>query len=237
MLPYPIGLYPLNKLYNTADASCFGNLGGIARDVKLVTGPFGKAYTAYEFAGVGTSHITIPQSPHLDAEKSITILVWIFQTGQAGSVIQYLNNNYRSVGLHTLNANSVFVQFLERNGNTVFFSNHTVSLHNHWQYVGVSYNYDSGTAKLWIDGKDVQQMHLGKFKLSTNRDIRIGSGQGNGDSFEGRISCIQIYDTALTKDEVTAVRNRCFQDNQGVYSVYCIKYFIVQNHYICYHHC
>ena len=218
LLPYPVGLYPLNKLYNTADASCYGNLRGIAQDIKLVKGPFGKADTAYEFAGVGTSHITIPQSPHLDTTNSITILVWIFQTGQAGSVIQYLNNNSKGVGLYTLNANSILVKFLERSGKSVsFFSNHTVYLYNKWQFVGASYDYDSGTATLWIDGKDVQQMYLGKFELSTNRDIRIGSGQGKGDSFEGRISCLQIYDKALTRDEVTAMRNRCFHDGRGLY--------------------
>lgn len=216
LLPYPIGLYPLNKLYNTADASCYGNLGGIAKDVQLVTGPFEKADTAYEFTGIGTSHITIPWSPHLDAKNSITILVWIFQTGKAGSVIQYLDINSRGVGLNTLNSNSVLVQFLERSGKSLsFLSNHTVSLQNKWQYVGTSYNYDSGTATLWIDGMDVQQMNVGKVELSTDKDIRLGSGQGKGDSFEGRISCLQIYDKALTRDEVIAVRKRCFQDGRG----------------------
>ena len=214
MLPYPIGLYPLNKLYNTGDASCYGNLGGIAKDVLLVTGPSGKSDTAYEFAGIGTSHITIPQSPHLDATNSITILVWILQTGQAGSVIQYLDNNNKGVGLYTLDGNSVMVQFMERSGKSLsFLSNHTVSLQNKWQYVGTSYNYNTGTATLWIDGIDVQQMNLGKVELRTDRDIRIGSGQGNGDSFEGRISCLQIYDKALTRDEVVAIRNRCFQED------------------------
>ena len=215
-------MYPLNKRYNTADASCYGNLGGIAKDVQLVTGPSGEAETAYEFTGVGTSHITIPQSPHLDAKNSITILVWIFQTGQAGSVVQYLDNNNQGVGLYSLNSNSVMVQFLERSGKFLsFFSNHTVSLQNKWQYVGTSYDYNTGTATLWIDGIDVQQMNLGKVELSTDKDIRIGSGQGEGDSFEGRISCLQIYDKALTRDEVSAVRNRCFQeDGLSEYNVF-----------------
>ena len=222
MLPYPIGLYPLNEVYNTADASCYGNLGGIAKDVQLVTGPFGKADTAYKFTGIGTSHITIPQSPHLDAKNSITILVWIFQIGQAGSVIQYLDNNNKGVGLYTLDSTSVKVQFLERSGESLsFICNRTVSLQNKWQYVGASYNYNTGSATLWIDGTHMQQMNLGKVELSTDKDIRIGSGHGKGDSFEGRISCLQIYDKALTRDEVSAVRNRCFQeDGRGEYNIF-----------------
>lgn len=222
MLPYPIGLYPLNKLYNTADASCYGNLGGIAKDVQLVSGPFRKADTAYEFTGIGTSHITIPQSPHLDAKNSITILVWILQTGQAGSVIQYLDDNSKGVGLYTLDRNSVMIRFLERSGRSLSrLSNHTVSLQNKWQYVGTSYNFNTGTATLWIDSIEIQQMNLGKVELSTDKDIRIGSGQGKGDSFEGRITCLQIYDKALTRDEVAAVRNRCFQeDGLGEYNFF-----------------
>lgn len=233
-------MYPLNKLYNTADASCYGNFGGIPKDVQLVTGPFGKADTAYEFTGIGTSHITIPQSPHLDAKNSITILVWIFQTGQAGSIIQYLdNNNKGGVGLYTLDSNSVKVQFLERSGESLsILRNHTVSLPNRWQYVGTSYNYNTGTATLWIDGIDVQQMNLGKVELSTDKDIRIGSGQGKGDSFEGRISCLQIYNKALTRDEVSAVRNRCFQeDGRGEYNIFfqniSLKIFDMKNTFTC----
>ena len=225
MLPYPVGLYPLNKLYNTVDASCYGNLGGIAKDVQLITGPFGKADTAYEFSGIGSSHITIPQSAHLDTKNSITILVWIFQTAQAGSVIQYLGNNNKGVGLYTLDSNSIMVQFLERSGESLsFLRNHSVSLQNKWQYVGTSYNFNTGIATLWIDGIDVRQMNLGKVELSTDKDIRLGSGQGKGDSFEGRISCLQIYDKALTRDEVSAVRKRCFQeDGLGEYEFFFFK--------------
>ena len=226
MLPYPVGLYPFNKRYETADASCYGNLGGTDQNVQLAAGPYGKADTAYEFAGIGTSHITIPQSPHLDAKTSITILVWIFQIGQAGSVIQYLDK-HGGVGLHTSRSTSVFAQFVERSGMSFFsLSNNTVSVQNKWQYIGVSYDHNTGTATLWIDGRDVQKKNLGKFELSTDKDIRIGSGEGTGDSFEGRISCLQIYNKALTRDEVAAVKDRCFEHSHGMF-IYILHLFKV----------
>ena len=232
-MPHPVGLYPFNNLYKTADASCYGNLGGTPQDVNLVTGPFGKENTAYKFAGIGTSYISIPRSQHLDTKNSITILVWILQTGQAGSIIQYLNSerggeihpaSTDSVGIRTLRANSVTAHFVDRRRklHAMLVNKDTVSLSN-WQYVGASYDHDSGTATLWIDGQDVHQISMGKLELSTDRDIQIGSGQGKGDSFEGRISCIQIYDTALSKEEVAAVRNRCFKDDRGVYIIYKFK--------------
>ena len=230
-LPHPVGLYPFNNVYKTADASCYGNLGGTAQDVNLVSGPFGKGNTAYEFAGIGTSYINIPQSQHLDTKNSITILVWILQAGQAGSIIQYSNSDRGgeihptstdSVEIRTSQTSSFTAQFTDRSGKlTAILNQDVVSLSNKWQYVGASYDYNSGTATLWIDGQDVQQIIMGKLELSTDKDIQIGSGQGKGDSFEGRISCIQIYDSALSKEEVAAVRNRCFKDDHGMYIIIC----------------
>ncbi|XP_022783643.1 uncharacterized protein LOC111324362 [Stylophora pistillata] len=211
LLPYPVGLYPFNKDYETADASCYGNLRGKVQNVHLATGPFEQAETAYEFAGIGTSHVTIPQSPHLDVKTSITILVWIHQTAHAGSVIQYLNGE-GDVGLYTSRTTSVSAKFADRTRksfSSVNNGNHSINLQNKWQYIGVSYDHNTGMAILWINGKDVQKKYLGKFELSTDNDIRVGGGQGKGDSFQGQISCLQIYDRALTGVEVADVKNRC----------------------------
>ena len=232
LVPYPVGLYPLNNFYKTDDASCYGNLGGTAQDVKLVTGPSGKENTAYKFAGIGTSYINIPTFQHINTRTSITILVWIFQTGQAGSVFEYLNSSRveshsprtYSVELHTSRTNSFSAQFVKPNGKLVSLTNNAVNLVNQWHYVGVSYDHNSGTATLWVNGKDVQQMSLEKMELSTDRDIQIGSGQGKGDSFQGRISCLQIYDRALTREEVIAVKNRCFKDGPCMYN---FKTFVI----------
>lgn len=225
MLPHPVGLYPLNDLYRTADASCYGNLGGTPEDVKLVKGPFGKESTAYQFAGIGTSYINIPGSRHLDTQNSITILVWIFQTGHAGSIIAYFNSNRHgqgdvtrtaSVEILTSSTSSVSSNLRGRNGKSVrLSSNNSVTLDKEWHYVGVSYNHIGGTAILWIDGNAVQQLILGDFKLSTDGDIRIGGRQGKGDSFEGRISCVQIYDKAFSRKEVEEVKNRCLIDDHA----------------------
>lgn len=226
VLPYPVGLYPLNNIHKTDDASCYGNLGGTAEDAHLVTGPLSEPDTAYEFAGSSTSYIDIPQLQHF-ADTSITILVWILQTGQAGSVFKYGNSD-REVGrcsssmtysleLYTSRTYSFSAQFVESNGESVSLSNNTVTLVNEWRYAGVSYNHNSGTATLWIDGNDVQRKNLKKLKLCTDGKIRIGGREEGDKSFQGRISCLQIYDKELTTKEVTAVKNRCFNGSQRMY--------------------
>lgn len=222
-------MYPLNNIHKTDDASCYANLGGTAEDAHLVRGPLSEPDTAYEFAGSSTSYIDIPQLQHFDADTSITILVWILQTGQAGSVFKYGNSD-RGVGrcsssmtysleLYTSRTYSFSAQFVEPNGESVSLSNNTVTLVNKtWRYAGVSYNHNSGTATLWIDGNDVQRKNLKKLKLCTDGKIRIGGREEEEDkSFQGKISCLQIYDKELTTKEITAVKNRCFNGSQRMY--------------------
>lgn len=233
--PYPVGLYPFNNVYKTTDASCYGNLGGTAQDVELVAGPSGEANTAYKFAGIGTSYINIPGSQHLDTKNSITILVWIFQTGHPGSIIQYLDSNRdneiqtektNSVEIRTSRINSISAIFVERSGESLAsLTNDTINLEGKWLYIGASYDHNSGSATLWLDGNAVQQTNIGKRELRTHRDIQVGSGHGKGDSFEGRISCIQIYDRALSQQEVTVVKKRCFMNNHRMYCYQFEKFF------------
>ena len=214
-LPLPVGLYPLNELYNSGDASCYGNLAGKVQGANLVSGPFGNANTAYEFSGFRESYISIPQSQHLDVKNSITILTWVYQTGRAGSILLYWNGG-RGVDFRTLSPSTVSVQFTKRGGETVpSLNNSTLDLLNRWHYIGASYDHNTGTATLWLGGKNVQQLNLGQLELKTNGDMVIGGGQGDGDSFEGRVSCVQIYNKVLSEDEVVAVKDRCFEDSLG----------------------
>lgn len=227
MLPSPIGLYPLNNLYKTADASCYGNLNGIPQDVELVGGPFHKQRAAYRFTG--TSCIHIPGSRHLNKDiRSMTILVWIFQTGHAGSVVNFNSNQSNegseaygrspiSVEIRTSGSWSISADLVGNDGRRVqLWSNNSEAFANEWRYVGVSYDHSSGEVIMWIDGEDVDHLSILKnLDLSTDRGIQIGGRQGKQDSFEGRISCLQVYNKALSRKEVKAVQKRCFRDNHG----------------------
>ena len=227
MLPSPIGLYPFNNLYKTADASCYGNLHGMPQDVELVGGPFHKQRAAYQFTG--TSCIHIPGSRHLNENiRSITILVWIFQTGHAGSIVNFNSNESNegseaygrspvSVEIRTSGSSSISADLAGNDGRRVhLWSNSSEALANEWRYIGVSYDHSNREVIMWIDGEDVDHLSILKnLDLSTDRSIQIGGRQGKQDSFEGRISCLQVYDRALSRKEVKAVWNRCFRDNQG----------------------
>jgi hypothetical protein len=44
--------------------------------------------------------------------------------------------------------------------------------------------------------------------------VKIGGDkQGDARAFEGRVSCVHIYDKALTQAQVQGVKNKCFEKN------------------------
>ena len=68
---------------------------------------------------------------------------------------------------------------------------------NKWNQVGASYDNNTGVAQLWHDGKMVKSRNIGQVDLATDKNIRIGAVENDKRYFEGKISCLQIYDMAL----------------------------------------
>ena len=75
-----------------------------------------------------------------------------------------------------------------------------------WNYVAASYDHADGTAKLWIDGR---QVSLGRFEIATQDDVRMGALVGDPQFYKGAIGCVQIYTKCLLGQEINAVKDRC----------------------------
>lgn len=78
---------------------------------------------------------------------------------------------------------------------------------NTWNQVGATYDRNTGVAQLWHDGKMVKSRNIGQIELATNSPIRLGARKGDERYFEGKISCVQIYDKALNEEEIGELRN------------------------------
>ena len=79
---------------------------------------------------------------------------------------------------------------------------------NQWHYVGFTYNHITGIADLWLDNQRVAQRNIGTgLSLSTQDDVRMGALENDGRYFKGRITAMQIYNVALTKEQINAVEN------------------------------
>ena len=80
-----------------------------------------------------------------------------------------------------------------------------------WHYIGMTYDYDSGSVKLWHNGKEVASANIGSTEIATQFDVRIGARQtmSTDDAFKGRVACLQFYSTVLTQRQIEKARIAC----------------------------
>lgn len=203
-------MYPLNVLTKSRDISFSRNPPGIMSNVRPAPGPDGRRGTSFEFQGQRNSFIEFPNNGKLDTRKSITILAWVYHLGRAGPIFNYHPKAW-GVHLWMIGRRALFVRFTKRRtrGFTAALVSKTVKP-SRWQYVGASYDHSTGTAKLFVSGRLVANKRVGRIRLATNYPARTGVRIGDRRYFRGRISCIQVYNVALTARQIRARAKRCF---------------------------
>ncbi|XP_031566997.1 uncharacterized protein LOC116301965 isoform X2 [Actinia tenebrosa] len=225
-VPEPVGLFPLNSLHTTKDISNSYLTAGTAVGVSLAPGPDGKPGGSYNFPGSASSYIEIPQQAQLDTRFSFSFLVWIYNQGSLGPVFHY-DIQSGSYAIHfyiTGSPSMLFVRMVKR-GSLAFVNalTHEMGTINNWRYVGYTYDYSTGKQQLFVDGMKVNEGNVGSIQLSTNYKIKIGGAKyGDKRLFKGRVSCLQIFNKALTQAQVLAARTRCVEKNDYTSCFQCV---------------
>ena len=183
-------------------------LDGIPSNVQLADGPDGECEGSHQFLGTQNSFITLPNLGGLDVQYSLTVLMWVYPQGQDGPLF-----NYRPSGdweVHIWIVNGKFFSRMAKRGGPLFayLLSPTPLMIGRWAYVATSYDYNTGITRMWVDGIEVAQLDIGFHSMATNYDVRIGVKSGDSRQFKGRVSRVQVYDVALTLDQVLAVQNR-----------------------------
>ena len=204
-VPQPDILFPFNAEYQTRDIKN-RTAPGIPSGVSLAPGPYGEEDGSYEFFGNENSFIEFPNSPGgaLDVRYSMTILCWVYydeKGGQPGPIFNY--NTGGEFGVHLWVKNGLFyVRFNDRTFSNSPLLHHT-SLAGGWKFVGASYDNETGEIKLWADGafKQTRKMNAG-VELGTQGSVRMGVRKNDDRSFKGKISQLQIYNEALSQQQI-----------------------------------
>lgn len=208
--PRAQAIYPLSQRTGARDLGLYSNPKGTARNVRYAPGPDRRRNTATQFLGSSSSYIEFPNRGRLDTKRSITLVAWIYHEGRAGPIFNYMPNGW---GVHfwMVSPRTLFVRFTRRRGRR--FTSGVTSrkvLPRRWQYVGATYNYNRGTAKLFINRRFIASRRIGRIRLATNYPVRMGARVGDRRYFRGRISCMQVYDRALTAAQILRRKKRCF---------------------------
>ena len=194
------------------------DLAYISPNVRPAPGADGTPGGSMELNGRHDSFIEIGNfdGGYADTRTSITILAFVFPLGDCGPIITYgtcgygvqiwqepLEPEYSQSGTGTLAA-----CFVTRDLTVAIPIRKAVLNINAWNYIGASYDYTTGIARLWHNGEEVEALLIGPgFELATQFPIRIGALDNPWQEhfFTGRISHLHIYSEALTVENIQAV--------------------------------
>ena len=207
--PVATAVYPLNGQFGTRDLSSNQNPPGVQYNVQLAPGPFGQPNGSYQFSGSSTSYIEFPNNGGLDTRYSMSLLTWVFLENSDGPIFNY-GVDFFGVHFWVVGGN-LFCHFITKSGlpsNTLYGGS---LKRDAWNFVGASYDDYSGFGKLWIEGKVYEEHNIRIHELNTTGAVRMGVLTGDDRFLKGRISCMQVYNKALTEREVHAIRGLCFQ--------------------------
>ena len=200
-------MYPLDRVHGTNEIN--NRVGaGVASGVHIAPGPDGKPNGSYEFLGTVHSFIEFPNGGVLDVKNSMTMFCWLYPGGQDGPLFNYGETG--SWGVHLwVEGGQLFARFNKRDYSFTPSLRHTPLKRDGWKFVGASYDQANGHAKLWVDGKVVQTLNIGaNLQLATQDSVRMGVRVSDNRYFKGRIAQMQVYNVALTQEQVKLIKDR-----------------------------
>ena len=137
----------------------------------------------------------------------MTMLCWVYCGGQDGPIFNYNGGVYLRVLYKQL-----YARFAKRDDLLIFVDLlHTQLPASGWKFVGASYGHGSGKVQLWVDGVMVLEKQISSgagTELATQGNIRMGAMNGYTRYFKGRIAQMQVYNEALTQEQIQTIRNR-----------------------------
>ena len=137
------------------------------------------------------------------------MLCWLYPGGQDGPLFNYWSGGGWGVHLWVASG-QLFVRFRKRDYSNTQELHHTpLKPEDGWKFVGASYDQANGHAKLWVDGKVVQTLNIGaNLQLATQGSVRMGVIIGDNRYFKGRIAQMQVYNIALTQEQIKIIKDR-----------------------------
>ena len=185
---------------------------GNPRGVTLSQGPDGKDAGSYEFSGTSNSFIEFPNSDGgpLDVKGgSMTMLCWIYPTGNTGPIFNYERGGAWGVHLWDIGNNTLFVRFTRRDYSRTNALVGGSLPRNTWHLVGASYDVSNGSAKLWVNAQVVRTLNIGAgINLATQDSVRMGVKTGDVRYYKGRIAQMQVYNDALSAKQIQEIKQR-----------------------------
>ena len=220
-IPVPAALvahWPLDN--SAADAAGGGHDGTVTGSTVTFGSAGARPATGTSATFTGTGHIDVPWSAALnpgtqgpDGSGSFTVAFWARPSAVGGahrSPFTSREENATSVNgpIVYIEPDGTWAYWAGNNGPSGAWNPYkaTVATADTWTHVVISYDADTTTRKMFLDGLEVINQTVG-ISANAARDFHIGSGSDLGTAFnwEGEIDDVGFWDNALTESEIQNV--------------------------------
>ncbi|XP_022807962.1 uncharacterized protein LOC111344964 [Stylophora pistillata] len=217
-VPMPVVLFTLRGANGTVDLSPNGATKAKSNDITFAPGPFGNPNGSFFFSGMNDSFVHLENNRQLDTRFSTSIFAWVYLQNSTGFIYKY-ETVYRffTCSLMVVHQSlGVQVTYMDRKTLKAYFLHEKNILNSdEWNFIGTTYDYHTGIATIFVNNSVVTQRVLKvKMELGTASEVLMGGSTRWNRFFRGRISCLQVYDQALSVDQIIKVKSRCNQTAQ-----------------------
>jgi hypothetical protein len=149
---------------------------------------------------------SVGHSNYLDGFENMTIAFWARKNSVQSNIPVVLKHTVYRIALTT---SGVRASLWNAQGNSVSAEGKDIVADTQWHHYAVV--YDGSAIKVYIDGVfRASAQFTGQIKRDATRAIVIGQNPW-GDSFDGLMDEIRIYDRALTDDEILTLKKSAEQ--------------------------
>ena len=211
-----MALFTFNGANGTIDESPRGLTPAVSRGITFAPGPFGNPNGSFFFIGNKNSFVKMKNIGEIDARFSISIFAWVFLDNSSGIIYKYEKSNYFGCLMKVIPTNlAIQVRYMNRRGSasSVLYKSNVLKA-NAWNFVGTTYDFNTGLATVFVNSSTVEQSKIKRMELATHYNLRVGAAKIHNAYFRGRIACLQVYDQALSEDQIMKIKTRCNQTSE-----------------------
>ncbi|KAL9987564.1 hypothetical protein ACROYT_G001896 [Oculina patagonica] len=212
-VPLPVALFSLSGNNGTVDMSPNGATKAVSNNITFAPGPFGNPNGSFFFSGDEGSYVELKNTGELDTRFSISVFAWVHLHNSSGPIYKHEPEHY-GFSLRVIHSTlGVRVRYMERKTfKSYLLYKKNVLKADAWNFIGTTYDYHTGFATIFVNNKTVlQKVIKAKMELATDSNVRIGAVKKKNMYLRGRISCLQVYDQALSVNQIIKVKTTCNQ--------------------------
>ena len=211
-----MALFSTSRTDGVVDLSPNGITKAVFDNITLTRGPWGNPVGSFLFSGLNNSYVEVENEGELDTRFSMSVFAWVHPDASATRAGPIYDNGCSmwvfpsTWGLE--------IRYVVRDRSKIHrLRKDGIIKINEWNFIGTTYDYQTGVASVWVNDSMVMNKSLGSnVELATQGNLTIGASNNSEIKLYGKVSCLQFFAQALSLDQIMNIKTRCNQTGKHV---------------------